>query len=278
MSEMTYAVHTATCTYLLDEDGICRWTHAPIGVAPPGAERCVGAQFVACLDPRSEGGLVGELCIGAAALFVRQEEGRFVLLRTLPIENVELRPGMPVSEPRPALGPVEDPHSFAETPIFIREEETPMALPAFSMAADPPSPPAPPAAHETAPLPSWALTTHGHPQGPPPGPPASDPLPRFASLPAAEEAARAAYASLPSSWNPDETAPLDPRWSTPGEVLDLEDLLSVSVTEVTLSLPLYRSPLTASVDLPEPPGAPDEPPRAPGLPRSAIVNPGRRLR
>src|SRR5277367_523280 len=31
MSDLTYAVHTATCTYLLDEDGICRWTHVPTG-------------------------------------------------------------------------------------------------------------------------------------------------------------------------------------------------------------------------------------------------------
>jgi hypothetical protein len=91
MSDMAYAVHTRTCIYLLDDEGICRWTLAPNGVPTPGADRCVGAQFVACLDLRVEGGLVGELMIGAAALFARVEDGRFVLLRTPMIEYVEFR-------------------------------------------------------------------------------------------------------------------------------------------------------------------------------------------
>jgi hypothetical protein len=93
MSDMAYAVHTRTCIYLLDDDGICRWTLAPSGVPAQGADRCVGAQFVACLDLRVEGGLVGELMIGAAALFARVENGRFVLLRTPMIEYVEFRSG-----------------------------------------------------------------------------------------------------------------------------------------------------------------------------------------
>ena len=162
VSDMTYAVHTATCCYLLDDEGICRWALGPGGPAPPPADRCVGAQFVACLDLQAEGGLVGELRLGAAALFVRREGGRFALLRTLPITHVELSP--------PAV-------------------------------EDPPT----------------------------------DPLP------------------LPS-FNPEET-----------EILDLEELLSVSVTEFTFALPLYRLPQPAPPEIPppQPPPAPRPPPHRP---------------
>src|SRR5262245_64488385 len=103
MSDMAYAVHTRACIYLLDDDGICRWTLAPSGVPAPGAERCMGAQFVACLDLRVEGGLVGELRIGSAALLAQIEQGRFVLLRTPIIEYVERRgeQGQALAEPEP---------------------------------------------------------------------------------------------------------------------------------------------------------------------------------
>ena len=89
MSEIVYAVHTRACTYLLDEDGFCRWVLSRSGAKSD--DRCVGAQFVAALDLRSKGGLVGELRIGAQALFIRSEDGRFALIRTKPIEHVEVR-------------------------------------------------------------------------------------------------------------------------------------------------------------------------------------------
>jgi len=171
MSDIAYAVHTATCTYLLDEDGICRWTQARAGgPPPPGADRCVGAQFVACLDVRSEGGLVGDMRTGGALLFVRSEDGRMVMLRTLPIERVDVRAA---------------------------------------------------------------------PEDPP-----TEPIPSF-------------------PFNPEQTeilAPLEPE-----EVLDLEDLLSISVTEITVSLPHYRPP--PQVQRPAPP------PPAPPVPRSPVSVP-----
>lgn len=89
MSDIVYAVHTRSCTYLLDDDGICRWVLSRSGERSD--DRCVGAQFVAALDLQSRGGLVGELRIGAQALFIRSEGGRFVLIRTKPIEHVEMR-------------------------------------------------------------------------------------------------------------------------------------------------------------------------------------------
>ena len=93
--ETRYAVHTTTCTYLLDEEGVCRWIVSPTGMVPPEVRFCVGAQFVACLDPAVGGGLVGELRLGTAALFVRRdpETGRMLLLRTRRIDQVETRGG-----------------------------------------------------------------------------------------------------------------------------------------------------------------------------------------
>ena len=93
MSDVAYAVYTTTCTYLLDDEGVCRWVMAPSGTVPPEADRCVGAQFVGCLDLRVVGGLVGELLVGAHMLFARydDEAGRLILLRTTSIDNVEFR-------------------------------------------------------------------------------------------------------------------------------------------------------------------------------------------
>jgi hypothetical protein len=197
MATATYAVQTATCTYLLDDAGVCRWIQTPPGVLPPpGVERCIGAQFVAALDLEVERGLVGELRVGAAALFVREEHGRLVMLRTLPMLRVDTL----VDPSADARAAIEDPPSFAETPV--RPDQV---IPAPRSSAG-----------------IYDEITHdagNHPQ-------------------------------------PSEVLGVDPRWSLPGEALDLEDLLSISVTEVTLTLPLYRPPPR----VPPPPPPPHPPP------------------
>jgi len=91
MYEMAYAVHTNTCTYLLDDWGVCRWIVSQQGAVPPHIRQCVGAQFVAGLDLRADGGLIGELEPGSKALFVRQMDDRMVLLRTGDIQRVDDR-------------------------------------------------------------------------------------------------------------------------------------------------------------------------------------------
>ncbi|MEZ4298166.1 MAG: hypothetical protein R3B70_24655 [Polyangiaceae bacterium] len=106
MSDIVYAVHTRSCTYLLDEDGFCKWVLSRSGAR--SEDRCVGAQFVAALDLHSKGGLVGELRIGASALFIRSEEGRFVLIRTKPIEHVEIRGAASEADP---YAPQADPYA-----------------------------------------------------------------------------------------------------------------------------------------------------------------------
>lgn len=85
--QITYAAHTASCTFLLDAEGICR----RIVMKPKGkrressrtASRCVGAQYVASLDGSAAGGLVEMPRVGASMLFARVDErGRISLVRT----------------------------------------------------------------------------------------------------------------------------------------------------------------------------------------------------
>ncbi len=100
---MAYAVHTDSCTYLLDEEGVCRWIVAPQGVVPRHLRQCIGAQFIASLDMSVEGGLVGDLRQGARALFVRPGEGRIVMLRTGVVHRVDdRRQAPPTNIPPPA--------------------------------------------------------------------------------------------------------------------------------------------------------------------------------
>ncbi len=89
VSELTYALHTATCSYLLDESGVCRRIASVNGLIPKHIRQCIGAQFVACLDLETPGGLIGELRAGTMALFVKQSGDHMSLLRTSGISRVD---------------------------------------------------------------------------------------------------------------------------------------------------------------------------------------------
>lgn len=106
MDDVALAVHTTSCVFMLDEEGVCRWIVSRTGMVPPEVRRCVGAQFVACMHPDLDGGLVGELLVGTAGLFVRHdaESGRMLLLRTGIIQRVERRGRLRA----PRSGPLSD--------------------------------------------------------------------------------------------------------------------------------------------------------------------------
>ena len=94
--EITYAAHTASCTFLLDAEGICRRiVMAPNGKrqnASRNAARCVGAQYVASLDPSVPGCLVEMPRVGVAMLFARVDErGRVALVRTGVVTRFEAK-------------------------------------------------------------------------------------------------------------------------------------------------------------------------------------------
>ncbi len=99
--EITYAAHTATCTFLLDADGICRRV-----IATPASSarslraknrdtssltsRCMGAQYVASLDPSVSGMLAEKPRVGASMLFARVDDrGRISLVRTGAVTRFE---------------------------------------------------------------------------------------------------------------------------------------------------------------------------------------------
>jgi hypothetical protein len=105
--DIIYAAHTASCTFLLDSEGICR----RIVVAPKGkrstsrtASRCVGAQYVASLDGSAAGGLV-------------DERGRVSLVRTAAVISFESKAG---EDPFVDSGTVETSAPELETPRVER--------------------------------------------------------------------------------------------------------------------------------------------------------------
>ncbi|MFO0743029.1 MAG: hypothetical protein U0270_44560 [Labilithrix sp.] len=90
-SPIQYAAHTATCTFLLDSEGMCRKiVMAPNASASPraretarAAARCIGAQYVASLDGSAPGLLTDTPKVGTAMLFARTDDnGRISLVRT----------------------------------------------------------------------------------------------------------------------------------------------------------------------------------------------------
>lgn len=94
--DITYAAHTATCTFLLDAEGICRRIVMLPGnkrrEASKNASRCIGAQYVATLDPTVPGCLVEMPKVGTPMLFARVDtRGRVALVRTGPITSFETR-------------------------------------------------------------------------------------------------------------------------------------------------------------------------------------------
>jgi hypothetical protein len=83
---IAYAAHTETCTFLLDDEGICRQIIRRAAKLPrrdDSVSRCIGAQYVASLDGLTDGGLLAMPKVGAPMLFAYVgPEGRIALVRT----------------------------------------------------------------------------------------------------------------------------------------------------------------------------------------------------
>ena len=126
--DITYAAHTTTCTFLLDAEGICRRIVLAPGKrrtmpskgrdAARSAARCVGAQYVASLDPTVSGMLTDMPRVGSAMLFASVDErGRVSLVRTGlvtrferhctedPFTEPDKAPSMSVQTSAPAIAP-----------------------------------------------------------------------------------------------------------------------------------------------------------------------------
>jgi hypothetical protein len=98
---IAYSATTEGCTFLLDEEGVCRRVvlrherrsaDATIGgrTRTQAARRCIGAQYVASIDVRTEGGLVPMPRIGTPMLFAyTDDDGRLAVVRTGPLSRFE---------------------------------------------------------------------------------------------------------------------------------------------------------------------------------------------
>jgi len=98
---VAYAAATRGCTFLLDEDGVCRRVvlrherlsaDATLGgrTRAQAARRCIGAQYVASIDVRVNGGLVPMPRVGVPMLFAYTgDDGRIAVVRTGPLVRFE---------------------------------------------------------------------------------------------------------------------------------------------------------------------------------------------
>ena len=126
--ELAYEAFTETCTFGLDEAGVCVRVTALPGASKAMlaiAGRCLGAQYVASLDAAVEGLLSQLPKPGTRLLFARTEDtGRIVLVRSGPLQRFEARPAeLPtVKEVEPTF----DEAVEVEAPrtLTFQEEET----------------------------------------------------------------------------------------------------------------------------------------------------------
>ena len=110
--ELAYAAHSARCALLLDAEGICRWFLLKVEdeAVSASAKRCVGAQFVATLDPDAPGLLGPDPAVGKSILFARVDDGRVSLVRFGPLVQFDTlgpssRSAVESEPPRLALVP-----------------------------------------------------------------------------------------------------------------------------------------------------------------------------
>jgi hypothetical protein len=87
LMELAYVAHSERCALLLDQDGVCRWVVPKVDSKALAAlvKRCVGAQFVASLDPDAAGLLGHDPTVGKNILLARVDEGRVSLVRFGPL-------------------------------------------------------------------------------------------------------------------------------------------------------------------------------------------------
>jgi hypothetical protein len=159
---IAYAAHTESCTFLLDEEGICRQViRRAAGMhRVPGEDsvgRCIGAQYVASIDAATTGGLVAMPKVGAPLLFAYVgADGRIALVRTRPLTRFETKHRLYTSPPPPpdesievevdvdvALEQLEDPtHLFRRAPATAWSYDTspPPPAPVYRSTLRPPPP------------------------------------------------------------------------------------------------------------------------------------------
>jgi hypothetical protein len=115
---IAYVAQTRDHLLMLDEDGVCLHVHRRSkdrgDDAVDGAIRCIGAQYVAALDPAEPGFLGHAPTIGAPLLFAKADgRGKISVIRTGPLERFEVR-GSGLHDRLPATAHAADPTGAAD--------------------------------------------------------------------------------------------------------------------------------------------------------------------
>jgi hypothetical protein len=105
---IAYVAQTRDHLLMLDEEGVClhvhRRNHDLGGGASEGALACLGAQYVAALDPSEPGLLAHEPTLGVPMLFAKVgPSGKISVVRTGPLERFDAQAfddGDRTTEPR----------------------------------------------------------------------------------------------------------------------------------------------------------------------------------
>ena len=131
---IAYAAHTDTCTFYLDVDGICRRVvrhRGEVAREADPAQRCVGAQYVASLDPTARGMLSAMPRLGVPLIFAYVgQNGRIALVRTGNIAKFEPATDADASDSGVRALPdfVDDPDDETATQALPhRPEQAPLA-------------------------------------------------------------------------------------------------------------------------------------------------------
>jgi hypothetical protein len=119
--QLAYVAHSERCALLLDGDGICRWFVLKVddGSVVAAAKRCIGAQFVATLDPEATGLLGHDPSVGKSILLARVDDGRVSLVRFGPLVQFDTLAGL-LEREAPQAPPSELPEpQTAELPRLV---------------------------------------------------------------------------------------------------------------------------------------------------------------
>jgi hypothetical protein len=93
---VAYIAETRDYVLMLDDQGVCREVHRRLTgdkvSSSEKAAQCIGAQYVAALDPNTPGFLAHKPTVGVPMLFARvSSTGKISIVRTSPLERFESR-------------------------------------------------------------------------------------------------------------------------------------------------------------------------------------------
>jgi len=126
---IAFVAQTRDHLLMLDDEGVCLHVHRRSKErgddAMDGAIACIGAQYVAALDPREPGYLAHSPTLGVPMLFAKVGDGgKISIVRTGPLERFEVRGSGIHERPLPTRDPLLDSNrSLSPSIQYVSETE-----------------------------------------------------------------------------------------------------------------------------------------------------------